>query len=42
MLEDMQLYFLVGQRVANESRFPNWYEGNEFRQIRDSSRAGVK
>jgi len=37
--EDIQLYFDVGHALANEATFPNWYEGNEFRAIRDSSRA---
>lgn len=42
MLEDMTLYYRVGQRIANESRFPNWYEGNEFKQARDKSRANTQ
>jgi Zn-dependent M28 family amino/carboxypeptidase len=35
MIEDLQLLFDVGCRLANESTFPNWYEGNEFRAKRD-------
>ncbi len=38
MVEDIALYFAVGNRLANETTFPNWFEGNEFRQIRDESR----
>ena len=39
--EDLQLYFDIAWKLANEDRFPNWYEGNEFRAIRDKSRAGI-
>jgi hypothetical protein len=35
MIEDLQLLFDVGCRLANENTFPNWYEGNEFRAKRD-------
>ncbi len=38
MIEDITLYFEVGNRLANETTFPNWFEGNEFRHIRDESR----
>lgn len=38
MIEDITLYFNVGNRLANETTFPNWFEGNEFRHIRDKSR----
>lgn len=38
MIEDIALYFEIGHQLANETRFPNWFEGNEFRQIRDISR----
>lgn len=37
--EDLQLYFDVGFTLANETTFPNWAEGNEFRAIRDRSRS---
>ncbi len=36
-LQDMELYFAIGYRVANDGAWPNWYEGNEFRAIRDAS-----
>jgi len=36
-VEDAQLYFLVGYRVANDSHMPEWKPGAEFRAIRDAS-----
>ena len=36
-VQDGQLYFLVGYRVANDSRVPEWNPGSEFRAIRDAS-----
>jgi Zn-dependent M28 family amino/carboxypeptidase len=39
-IEDLQLYFDVGLMLAMEQGFPNWRPGNEFRSIRDRSRAG--
>jgi Zn-dependent M28 family amino/carboxypeptidase len=38
-LQDLELYYDVGLAVANESGWPNWREGSEFRAIRDKSRA---
>jgi Zn-dependent M28 family amino/carboxypeptidase len=37
--QDVQLYFAVGRRLAQESSYPNWSEGNEFKAIRDASAA---
>ena len=34
-VEDMQLMFTVGYRVANADKFPEWKEGNEFRAKRE-------
>jgi Zn-dependent M28 family amino/carboxypeptidase len=34
-VEDGQLLFSVGYRVANAVKFPEWKPGNEFRAIRD-------
>jgi Zn-dependent M28 family amino/carboxypeptidase len=34
-VEDMQLMFLVGYRVANADRMPEWKPGNEFKAVRD-------
>lgn len=35
--QDLFLYFRVGNELANSRQWPNWYEGNEFRAIRDAS-----
>jgi len=35
-VDDMRLLFEVGYRLANETGFPNWREGNEFKALRDS------
>ena len=40
-LQDLAAYYDVGLAVANGERWPNWREGNEFRAIRDRSRAAV-
>ena len=37
--EDVLLYFAIGNRLANESAWPAWYEGNEFKEARDASAA---
>lgn len=39
-LEVVDLIYSVSRRLANESSFPNWNPGNEFRAARDRSRAG--
>ncbi|MEO6213615.1 MAG: M28 family metallopeptidase [Vicinamibacterales bacterium] len=36
-IEDAQLMFMVGYRVANADRFPEWKPGNEFKAKRDQS-----
>jgi Zn-dependent M28 family amino/carboxypeptidase len=36
-LQDCQLYFLVGYRVASDPRMPEWKPGAEFKAIRDAS-----
>jgi Zn-dependent M28 family amino/carboxypeptidase len=38
--EDMNILYEFGEALANGDRWPNWYNGNEFRAIRDKSRAG--
>ncbi len=35
MHQDIWLYYYIGYELANSDDFPNWYEGNEFREIRD-------
>jgi len=36
MVEDVTLFYTVGSRLANSDDWPNWYEGNEFRALRDA------
>lgn len=38
-LADLALYYDVGRAVANESGWPQWSDGSEFRAIREASRA---
>jgi len=35
MVLDAQLYFMIGEKLSNESTFPNWKEGSEFKAKRD-------
>ncbi len=39
IVEDLQLLFEVGARIAAEPVWPEWYEGNEFRAAREASAA---
>ena len=34
-MEDAQLIFTVGYRVANADKMPEWKPGNEFRATRE-------
>ena len=36
-VEDLWLFYRVGEEVADSDHWPNWYEGNAFRAIRDAS-----
>ena len=36
-MEDAQLFFAVGYRVANADKFPDWKPGNEFKAKREES-----
>ncbi|RFF28111.1 MULTISPECIES: M28 family peptidase [unclassified Wenzhouxiangella] len=36
--EDVELLYTVGRSVADSDRWPEWYEGNEFKAIREESR----
>jgi Zn-dependent M28 family amino/carboxypeptidase len=36
MVDDLGLFFRIGYRIANESTFPNWSEGSEFKAMRDA------
>ena len=42
VLEDLELYYVVGLAVANSDSWPNWRPGGEFRAIRDESRAALQ
>ena len=39
-VDDAQLLFRIGSRLANEVTFPNWREGTEFRATRDAMFTG--
>ncbi|MBI1329942.1 MAG: M28 family peptidase [Alphaproteobacteria bacterium] len=41
-IQDLDAYYTVGDELANSENWPNWYDGNEFRAIRDKSMAGRK
>src|SRR5699024_6163824 len=36
--EDLELLYTVGRDVADSDRWPEWYDGNEFKAIREESR----
>lgn len=38
-IQDIELYFTIGHRLSQESSWPNWHTGNEFKAIRDASAA---
>ena len=38
-IEDLQLYYRIGHHIAFGDAWPQWYEGNEFRAIREASLA---
>ena len=40
-VQDLQLYDRLGRELADGDQWPNWYQGTEFRAIRDKSRAGL-
>ena len=35
--EDIDIFYSMTKDLANSREFPNWYENNEFRSIRDNS-----
>jgi Zn-dependent M28 family amino/carboxypeptidase len=37
--EDILMYFDIASKLVQESSFPQWFEGNEFKAIRDASAA---
>jgi hypothetical protein len=36
-VQDTQLYFLIGYRVANDTAMPEWKPGAEFKARRDAA-----
>ncbi|MGB7406323.1 MAG: M28 family metallopeptidase [Pacificimonas sp.] len=41
-IQDLQLNYAVGRALAMSDDWPNWRPGDEFRAIRDASRAGAQ
>ncbi len=41
-IDDLRLLFIVGYRLAEESTFPNWKEGVEYRAIREADMVAAK
>jgi Zn-dependent M28 family amino/carboxypeptidase len=37
LAEDIEIYFAIGLEVTDSGTWPQWYEGNEFRSIREHS-----
>ncbi len=42
VVKDVGIYYAVGRALAEGDAWPNWVAGDEFRAIRDKSRAGAK
>ncbi len=42
VVQDVGIYYAVGRALAESDAWPNWVAGDEFRAIRDKSRAGGK
>jgi Zn-dependent M28 family amino/carboxypeptidase len=40
--EDVALYYSIGRALANSTDWPNWNAGDEFRAVRDRSRAAAQ
>ena len=39
--QDVELIYVLGRMLAQGKDWPNWHEGDEFRRIRDESRASL-
>src|SRR5690606_24746432 len=39
-VHEVRLLYRIGRDLAESNAWPNWNEGDEFRAIRDQSRAG--
>lgn len=42
IVQDVELYMALGRNLAMGKTWPNWYADDEFRAVRDQSRAGLK
>ena len=40
-VEDLRLFYRIGEKVADSDMWPQWYPGNEFRAIREKSLPGT-
>ncbi len=40
VIEDLELLYVVGRYLSESDQWPDWYEGNEFKSIRDRDRQG--
>jgi len=38
IIQYLQIVFDIGYTLSNSEKYPNWYEDDEFRAIRDSTR----
>ncbi|AOE49226.1 M28 family metallopeptidase [Kangiella sediminilitoris] len=41
-MEDIRIFFEAGYLLSNSGNYPNWYEGTEFKAIRDKSMQQTK
>jgi Zn-dependent M28 family amino/carboxypeptidase len=41
-IQDLDALYAFGDELANSDAWPNWYDGNEFRAIREKSMVGQK
>ena len=41
IVQAFESLYEVGAAMAYSDKWPNWYEGNEFRSLRDAQRAEV-
>jgi len=41
-VSDLDALYSLGDEIANSDAWPNWYDGNEFRAVRDKSMGGAK
>jgi Zn-dependent M28 family amino/carboxypeptidase len=40
-LHELRIFYRIGRALADSADWPNWNEGDEFRAVRDRSRAGA-